>query len=441
MTEAAEPLSKHDLFEEIFTWSNRLTGEAAGVDDYVWPEAASSLFERLKHCSQTLVPLIGLQGVGKTSAAQAIARDLELYLKKRDHGEEDEDERAHVVLVRISAAGQLIDSLWNQNSEEIKKESYLPTLKEELRERIEKDPVFRRKVARILGVSISSSIKMNGDERKRINDDLKELDLEAAEAAFFKKGERMIMRDKAIADYLSMVHTLILDLPDYSKKDQRLINKDINDIQDLWKRTILDTDLLLAGGGTLNLVYTLQKETLGGHYFTGKGGIFEIRPFTAGELVDAYTKIWEKKFAQTGVDLRTWPFEEKALLCLARYSRGIFRRFLKYIGMCLGPLMSSPDLSEQPVDLKRVQSAVDWEEIQKDWESELSRIFKKEDTQRLAMKIIVALMKTGEVSQGNLAKALQVSEVAVSRILGPLEENGFIVRERRDQEKIVRANV
>ena len=430
--------------EEIFAWSNRLTGEAAGVDDYVWPQAASSLLERLKHCQQTLIPLIGLQGVGKTSAAQAIARALEEYLKKQDHGEEDEneedeDERAHVVLVRISAAGQLLDSIWDQNSEEIKEKCYLPVLQEELRERTEKNPIFRMKVARILGVSISSSIRMSGEERKRINDGLKEFGLEAAEAAFLKKGERKIMRDEAIFSYVAMAHTVIIDLPDYSRKDHRLMNKDINDVQELWKRGILESESLM--GGNLNLVYTLQKETLGGHYFTGKGGIVEIRPFTAGELVSAYSKIWEKEFASAGIDLRTWPFEEKALLYLARCARGIFRRFMKYIGMCLEKSMSSADLSEQPVDLKRAQSAVDWEEIQKDWETELSRIFKKEDTQRLAMKIVVALMKTGEVSQGNLAKGLQVSEVAVSRILGPLEENGFIVREWRGQEKIVRANI
>ena len=441
-----KPPDKKDLLEEVFAWSNRLTGEAAGVDDYVWPQAASSLLERLKHCQQTLIPLIGLQGVGKTSAVQAIARDLEVYLKKQDHGEEDgneedEDERAHVVLVRISAAGQLMDSIWNQNSEEIKEKCYLPEVKAKVLERIEKDPLFRKKVARILGINVPPSLKMNDSDRKRIHDCLKGTDVESVEMAFFKKGERDLMRDEAIFAYVGEAHTLILDLPDYSKKDQRLMNKDINDIQDLWKRTILDTDLLLAGGGNLNLVYTLQKETLGGHFFTGKGGIFEIRPFTAGELVDAYAKIWAEELTRAGIDQKTWPFEEKALLYLARCSRGIFRRFLKYIGMCLGPLMSSANPGEHPVDLKRAQSAVDWEEIQKDWESELSRIFKKEDTQRRVMKIVVALMRTGEVSQANLAKALQVSEVAVSRILGPLEENGFIVRERRDQEKIVRANV
>jgi hypothetical protein len=436
-----KPPDKKDLLEEVFAWSNRLTGEAAGVDDYVWPQAASSLLERLKHCQQTLIPLIGLQGVGKTSAVQAIACDLEGYLEQQDHSEEGEDERAHVVLVRISAAGQLMDSIWNQNGEEIKEKCYLPEVRDEVLRRIEKDPVFRKKVARILGINVPLSLKLNDSDRKRVHDCLKGTDVEVTEEAFFKKGERAIMKDEAIFSYVAMAHTVIIDLPDYSKKDQRLMNKDINNIQDLWKRAILDTDLLLAGGGNLNLVYTLQKETLGGHFFTGKGGIFEIRPFTAGELVDAYTKIWEKEFAQTGIDPKTWPFEEKALLYLARCSRGIFRRFLKYIGMCLEPLMSSPDLSEQPVDHKRVQSAVDWEEIQHDWESELSRIFRKEDTQRLAMKIVVSLMKTGEVSQGNLAKALQVSEVAISRILGPLEENGFIVREWRGQEKIVRANV
>jgi DNA-binding MarR family transcriptional regulator len=70
----------------------------------------------------------------------------------------------------------------------------------------------------------------------------------------------------------------------------------------------------------------------------------------------------------------------------------------------------------------------------------LSQIFKKEDARRLAAKILDTLVKAKEISQGGIAKTLQVSESAVSRILDKLEDYALIRREWRGQEKIVRAN-
>jgi uncharacterized membrane protein len=72
---------------------------------------------------------------------------------------------------------------------------------------------------------------------------------------------------------------------------------------------------------------------------------------------------------------------------------------------------------------------------------ELLRIFKKEDARRLAAKILDLLMKVEEASQGAIAKTLQVSESAVSRILDKLQDYALVRREQRGQEKIVRANV
>jgi uncharacterized membrane protein len=59
---------------------------------------------------------------------------------------------------------------------------------------------------------------------------------------------------------------------------------------------------------------------------------------------------------------------------------------------------------------------------------------------RLAAKILDILMRVKETSQGGLAKTLQVSESAVSRILDKLEDYALVRREWRGQERIVCAN-
>jgi len=93
----------------------------------------------------------------------------------------------------------------------------------------------------------------------------------------------------------------------------------------------------------------------------------------------------------------------------------------------------------RPLDLKRGQDAVDPEQVRKDREAELSDIFRREETKRLAAKILALLEEKRELSQKAPANLLKASEFAISRILGPLEEYGLVERVRSGQEKLVRA--
>jgi DNA-binding transcriptional ArsR family regulator len=126
------------------------------------------------------------------------------------------------------------------------------------------------------------------------------------------------------------------------------------------------------------------------------------------------------------------------VLC-ASCSRGIFRRFKRFLGVCLEEYLVSGDRAK-PIDLKLAKVALTEDEIFREMDLELSQIFKKEDARRLAAKILDLLMKIKEASQGSVAKTLQVSESAVSRILDKLEDYALVRREWHGQEKIVRAN-
>jgi hypothetical protein len=426
-------LSKQELFEEIYTWSNLLTGETSfGNHEYIWPEPVKLLLKRLEHSSGGFfIGLIGLQGVGKSSAAMAIAHELQKVLDQRREksaeAEGKDPDKIHgkwnVLYVKHLSSGSLVDSI-GKATEEIWQETYVQTVDHELRGRMKSNKGLKQKVGD----------RLDSDGLEKLKDD----DLDPEEIKSFLPAR--VLRDskqEAIRSMLYDTHTLIIDLPDYSKTDKRLMVKDLNEVQGLWNELCHDSMRVEVP----NFVVVLQKEMSSGHYLLGKMDIVEIRPFSPSELVDAYAKIWAEDLARVGIDLSTWPFDEDGLLFAARMARGIFRRFLKYIRTCLEarPLESSND---QIVDLDQAKAALDLDKIVRvDWDLELTEIFRKEEPKILADRIILGLFEAKEASQKNLAQALKVSEPTLSRILDKLEEYGFVVRERKGQEKTVRTNI
>jgi len=69
------------------------------------------------------------------------------------------------------------------------------------------------------------------------------------------------------------------------------------------------------------------------------------------------------------------PFTEDALLTLGRMSRGIFRRFLRYITLTL---QYSESHGKKIIDTETVKEAVTVERLAEDMELELVELFPKE---------------------------------------------------------------
>jgi hypothetical protein len=432
----ATEVSTSKVLAGIYERSNLLTGETAfGSTEYIWPRPAKILLDRLRHASEGgfFIALIGLQGVGKSSAAMAVARDLQCALDSRLEGIarlKGEDPRKtpgkwRVLYVKHTGSGSLLNSV-ESATEDLWLDLYEKWVAEAFEGRFSNDRQFQDRIRSRIGVEKANAVA------------------QAHGLGYFDEVEeflpaRMLKRNKqkAFEAMLANVHTVIIDLPDYSKTDKRLMVRDLNEVQKFW-------NWLCCGSlkdGVPNFVVVIQKEMLRDHFLFGKMDVVEIKPFTPNELVDAYAKIWEKEFTRASIDLSTWPFEERALLHLARLSRGIFRRFLRYIRNCLEPYAPFDDSAEELIDLRRVQDTIDPDEVQKDWDLELSEVFKSQDAKSFAAKIIAALMKTEGVSQKKLAEALKMSEASLSRILDRLEDYAFVRRERSGAEKIVRANI
>jgi hypothetical protein len=227
-------------------------------------------------------------------------------------------------------------------------------------------------------------------------------------------------RWNAVNAVFKAASNILIDMPDYSKTDRRLVVNDLETIQALWRRLC----------GTIpckaNLVIFIQKEMFRDHYLFGKMDVVELERFRPEELVESYKEIHGGLF----------PFSDESLLLVAQLSRGIYRRFLKYIYLILENRTDETHTITKEDAMKNVTD----EQLLSDREQELAEIFpKSSQSQHYALKVMRFVETHGAVNQKELAKAVGVEEYSLSRILDRLELHHEIRRERRGLENIVLA--
>ena len=176
-----------------------------------------------------------------------------------------------------------------------------------------------------------------------------------------------------------------------------------------------------------NLVVTVQKEMFGRHYFFDKMTKIELQPLRPGQMLEAY----RLRFKVTD------PFTEEALLMLGKISRGIFRRFLRYITLTLDQWEALGD-KQKPISPEIVKKAIDAERIAEDMEPEMQELFPKQNELRLeATRILLHLGELGPTEQNRLAQELDIKPYTMSRILTRLELYHYVGRKRSGNDKIV----
>jgi len=174
-----------------------------------------------------------------------------------------------------------------------------------------------------------------------------------------------------------------------------------------------------------NLVIAIQKEMFRDHFFFDKMEKVELEPLKPEQMLEAYRKRFKA----------IEPFTEDALLTLARTSRGIFRRFLRYITVTLHHWETG---REGPIDATVVKEAVTVERLAEDMERELAELFPKQSDLRLqAVRLLMHLEESGPKKQTELAEELGMEGYAMSRLLAKLELHRYIIRRREGTDKIV----
>jgi len=118
-------------------------------------------------------------------------------------------------------------------------------------------------------------------------------------------------------------------------------------------------------------------------------------------------------------------------------SRGIFRRFLRYVLLVIASWEKRPK-PRGPIDLEIVRKAVTVERLAEDMELELVELFPRQSELRFqAVQLLLLLEESSPRGQKELAEELGVAEYALSRVLGKLESHRYIVRRWEGKDKVV----
>ena len=286
----------------VYGWASHLTAETRfTIEDYYWSKSAKKLLFKLKYIEQGLIGVIGLQGIGKTTTLQVLAS--ELHTKERPS-------------VFIRWTPDWFEQFTKRFGTKVREEYRLGVFdaaydKAEAYARQWK-PLFGRVPDRntLSGLELGQKGYMTKDA----------VSLSEAELIVGKRECKKIM-ERAVYWALSEARYLFIDLPDYSKSSRRNMIRDLRDVEALWKKLQQEpfeqTNQILVVG--------CQKELFKGHFFFGKMDVVEIESLKPEELVEAYKRKWE--------DVK--PFTQDALFLIAELSRGVFRRFLKYIQLLI----------------------------------------------------------------------------------------------------------
>jgi hypothetical protein len=373
-------------FQNIYQWSSELTSElTVNMNDFYWTPQMKTLLRRLQTLENQLVAVIGLQGIGKTAFKQQLAMELQqkdatIYTVKWGNFNLIEYARQYLARECVEMLELDYRSLYP--------EQHLPYM--------------------VTGFSAE-------------NQDYK---INLLRRAMGKAAEKTIR--ETILNNMAESKAILIDLPDYDKNNRGQMIRDLREIQTIWE-AFRNVD----AEWRTNLVFFAQKELYKDHFFYGKPHVFELEPFQPQHLLDFY----KQKFQGSA------PFNEESLKRVAELSRGIWRRFKKYINRCLEQWYNLQD-ANQIITIENVNQWIGLEQLVKDMALELQDLFPRaKEKQRNAVIMLRFLQEHGAVKQSELTNAVfgtgTAAEMACSRMLDKLEAHEYVSRHMEGREKTV----
>ena len=382
-----------ELLSDIREWASEQQGETAAFEDgwYVSP-ALENFITDIAELSTKIWVVKGLSGSGKSTTQQI------LNSKLRDKDKTVVIWKLHQSLSLANIVEVIADILPKKTIEQIilKLDSYIP----------------------------------RNNRRGEVNADT---------IRYYLAILRPYQINQALASEMNIwsliatkVDFLLIDLPDYNKDSQCQMNKDLQEIHDLWERI----KSLSRDGYNLNIVLFLQQEMCeaNNHFFLKKATVFTLQPLKPIELVNFYTE-------RFGDDC--FPFNKEALELIASKSGGTWRRFKKLIEQCLNPYNRKGDLKTR-ITVNDTNQWIDPEIFAADRELEFSELFPKSKTlQQKAAKIVSYLEQHQDGAfQSEMTHLYfgddETAEKESSRFFKILQEKGKVESEFRGRRKYLK---
>ncbi|MFH0847951.1 MAG: MarR family transcriptional regulator, partial [archaeon] len=393
----------------VCRWASQLTAESR-YDDYAircysWPPETEALYQQLANANGAVIALVGVQGIGKSSALRAI-------LKRKL----EDDQQTSDLLKKAGAAAsgptreEVIFFKWRRESELFS--SLLEGTHDASQQFCEE---YRLRLLNLL-------LPYYQKQLQKIKDHPERLSIEWAEKVLGRNYAKNLRR-RVWCELLFNKKIILVDLPDYSKTDRRLMARDLSEVQWFWnsiQNQTVSLNMMIPIAYKSNIVVAIQKDLFEGHFFFDKMQKVELKPLKAEQMI----KVYQKHF-QTLL-----PFNEEALLLLSRMSRGIFRQFLRYMTLTLEYYQTV--WTPFPITAEQVQQAIPPSILAEHLDDQLAEVFPRQPELRTeAARLIQHLQTHGPADQTELTNLLGLRDYSVSRMLTKLEEHHYIKREKR----------
>jgi hypothetical protein len=400
-----EPVSER--IKNVFEWAHHQTSEdhKFNLEDYYWTQPVKDVLFDLKHTTRALLGIQGLQGTGKSAALRALAEsfpeeNIILWKWRRDWEQGFFDE--------VAGWDEYWERLWlaAADNEQIRRKLGLADLKMMSMElnlwKIASNELHETKT------HLLSGERMTCKEVRRETIDAR-ADMETLEKLLGASVVQGIKRG-FLSSHLFKAKAVFIDMPDYNKTNLQLMSKDVDELQRMWiyfmEREWSKTSILVS----------VQKEIVmrKPHFFFGKVMWSALKPLTSEQLLEAYLQKWKS----------CEPFDEAALRLLAKLSRGVFRRFLKYVYLSIRA-GAKTDL----ISIDDVEKVVSSDTLLGDMELELSDIFSNAQHRVQAVKVF-EMLRAGSLTQKQIAENLGISEAVAGKFVAKLDLYGYVKRAR-----------
>ena len=475
--------NKPSKLDEILQWTSYLTTEQSQDEGYFWTPQTRGLTNRLNKTKGNLMAVIGKQGVGKTKLQN------ELYIELNDNNREGRCETLLVKWDRKKSFDKifytsdfyckyLIELLNNVDQEKRKYAIDHPVTKQMGKQGrkmiMEQTELFNQtNMERILISKIpeecilSSNIDNVGYETYNVLQTLINLRTIKKIERTFSQQKIENIKNNIHTERLKTIKTILIDTHDFNRNTTTALNKSLAELEDFWIK-LEEYNYGVEEEQTVNLVIFFQKELwdLRPHFFCGKFREITLKPLTTKQLIEHYENVFES----------IYPFSEDALREIAVLSRGLPRRFKKYVGLCVeqiddntitrfseknnvsynGDILNNNIIKKEKdntskkifskkeviVLLSDVEKTITNNLLIKDFELELKNVFPKNQQLRIiAVKLIRILSKQTMVQSEISEKFFEGKKMDCSRFLVALENWDYIKRNYEMREKIVSLKV
>jgi len=370
-------------FQTIINWASAFTAEERSEEEFYYvTEPVKRLEWSLLNVSNQLIALTGLQGTGKTSALNYLSRTLTKKGVKNVKVKWTENWRETLFKSDEKLAGKLEQNIEAEIYELLCAYAYAGKV----------FPILGRKpTLDHMNIQVARELY----EKSGLHSEL-----------ILGKGKTKQIEDATLKEFLTDCSVIFIDLPDYTKTNRRFMDKHLSEVQALWESVVRTGK---------NIVVSIQKELFSGHFFFGKMDVKELKPLKAEEFL----QVFKMQFSDYN-NVMT----DDAIILLGQLSKGVFRRFLKYLKETIEKYNQN-----LPIDVKQVNDAVTIEDIMADMELELYDAFKDANQRRQAVELLHKL-RSGAISQKGIADFLNVSEATAGKIVSKLLVYHYVNRER-----------